>query len=319
MPSSSTSIFSEPDEFEAALGRQTDVNLLLTGQGRFRGRLTQVALHRLHLAVSDEVISRIAFMSSRPNLVLVWWVIGRHASQVWRGTPTLAGEIMILGPGDQAHARTQGASCWAGLWIPTADLDRYSQVLNGTPCPALTGACSWRPNHTALRTLRVLHAAAIRMFENRPGEALSESAVHGLEQQLVHALVECLSCGAPRTQTSKIRRPRSSTMAYFEDACVTHAHRAPTLNEFCVALGVPARTMRSSCAQHLGMSPMNYFRLHKMKSVRRALRSACPAETSVSELARRHGITDLGRFAARYRQSFGELPSATLQRSVAVP
>ena len=59
MPSSSTSVFSEPDEFEAALRRKADVDLLVTGQGQFRGRLAQVTLHRLHLAVSDEVISRI--------------------------------------------------------------------------------------------------------------------------------------------------------------------------------------------------------------------------------------------------------------------
>jgi AraC-like DNA-binding protein len=314
MPSSSTSIFSEPDEFEAALRRQMDVDLLVTEQGQFRARLTQVALRRIHLAVGHEVVSRIAFVTMRPNLVLVWWAIGCHGSQIWCGTPSVAGEIIALGPGGRAHARTQGASRWAGLWISAADLDRYWQALIGEPFLALNAASAWRPNHSALQTLRTLHAAAIRMFERRPSGVLAASAVHGLEQQLIHALVECLSDGAPGAQSRGTGKRHGSLMACFEDACTTYAHRMPTLVELCTALGVPERNLRTSCALHLGMGPMSYLRLRRMTLVRRALHSACPADSSVADLALRHGFTEPGRFAARYRQLFGELPSATLQR-----
>ena len=37
-------------------------------------------------------------------------------------------------------------------------------------------------------------------------------------------------------------------------------------------------------------------------------------ETNVAEVANDLGVWDLGRFAARYRQLFGELPSNTLRR-----
>jgi AraC-like DNA-binding protein len=314
MSSSSTSTFNEPEEFEAALRMQTDVNLLVTEQRDFRGRITQARLHLLHLAVADETAPRIAFVSMRPDTVLVWWAIGQPGSHIWCGTPSLADEVMTLGPGDRAHARTQGASRWAALWISATELDRYSQTLTGTPVRAMNEASSWRPGGAALQTLRKLHAAAITMFERRPREVLAESAVHGLEQQLIHALVECLSDGVPGAHNRRMAKRHGDLMARFEDACATSEQGAPSLVKLCATLGVAERSLRTSCTEHLGMGPMSYLRLRRLKSVRRALCSASCTDSSVAELAKRHGFTQLGRFAASYRQLFGELPSATLQR-----
>jgi AraC-like DNA-binding protein len=105
-------------------------------------------------------------------------------------------------------------------------------------------------------------------------------------------------------------------MSRFEDACATYVDRMPRLAEIRASLDIPERTLRKLCQQHLGMGPMAYLRLRRMKLVRRALSVANPADSTVMELARRHGFTELGRFAAMYRRLFGELPSVTLQRSV---
>jgi AraC-like DNA-binding protein len=316
MPSSSTSTFSEPDDFEAALCRQADVDLLVTGQGRFRARLTQVALHRLNLVAANETGSRIAFISTRPNLALVCWALERHRSQIWCGTPSSADEVVTLGPGARLHMRTQGGCRWAGLWISTAVLDRYWRAITRTPVMRLNGASSWRPRNGPLRTLRTLHAAAISVFEHRAGEALTTSAVDGLEQQLIHALIECLSDGVPGVQSNTTRQRHDRLMARFEDACMSEQHRLPGLKELCMTLGVPERSLRNCCKRHLGMSPMSYLRLRRMKLVRHALHSARPSDSGVAEIIRRHGFTEPGRFSARYRQLFGELPSATLKRSI---
>jgi AraC-like DNA-binding protein len=48
--------------------------------------------------------------------------------------------------------------------------------------------------------------------------------------------------------------------------------------------------------------------------VRRALMREDPSTATVTRLATDYGFWELGRFAAAYRQLFGETPSASLRR-----
>jgi transcriptional regulator GlxA family with amidase domain len=75
---------------------------------------------------------------------------------------------------------------------------------------------------------------------------------------------------------------------------------------------VPERTLRSCCAEFLGVSPMRYLLLQRLNKARSALRRADPSTTSVTQIARSHQFRELGRFAVTYRTTFGETPSATL-------
>jgi transcriptional regulator GlxA family with amidase domain len=85
--------------------------------------------------------------------------------------------------------------------------------------------------------------------------------------------------------------------------------------DLCELMVVSDRTVRSCCDEFLGMSPMQYVLLRRLKEVRRMLRDADPEVMQVSEVAHRFGFTQLGRFAGRYRATFGEIPSTTLQRA----
>ena len=62
------------------------------------------------------------------------------------------------------------------------------------------------------------------------------------------------------------------------------------------------------------MSPTEYVLLRRLKEVRRVLRDGNPNMMNVAEVAHRFGFVELGRFAGRYRATFGETPSATLHR-----
>ena len=63
------------------------------------------------------------------------------------------------------------------------------------------------------------------------------------------------------------------------------------------------------------MTPLQFLRLRRLHAVRRELLVAHrDKDVTVNEIAFAHGFYELGRFAGYYKQEFGELPSATLQR-----
>jgi hypothetical protein len=55
MPGSATLVFSEPEDFEAALRAEGCLCLWITGRGQFRARLTRVSLNRLRLSTLGTV------------------------------------------------------------------------------------------------------------------------------------------------------------------------------------------------------------------------------------------------------------------------
>jgi AraC-like DNA-binding protein len=133
-----------------------------------------------------------------------------------------------------------------------------------------------------------------------------------LEQELVHALVNCLTVGDAGGNLKK-RRHHTDIMMRFEDALATHGDPHLNMPAVCSAIGVPERTLRACCTECLGMSPTRYHLLRRLNLAHSALRRADPETTSVAEIARNHQFLELGRFAVAYRTVFGEMPSSTLR------
>ena len=84
------------------------------------------------------------------------------------------------------------------------------------------------------------------------------------------------------------------------------------LAELCAATGVPERTLRDIFQSILGVSPLRYLQLRRMRQVRHALQRSNKLEHSVKQVALSSGFWELGRFAVEYKRLFGESPSQTL-------
>jgi AraC family ethanolamine operon transcriptional activator len=185
--------------------------------------------------------------------------------------------------------------------------------LTGAAFAIPSTAGSWRPRPANGRHLRHLHSAAIRLVESGSNALVDREAAHGLEQQLIETLVECLSTGTA-IETSAATRERQDVALRFEALLKTQPERSFRTAEVCSALGVSTQTLRLSCEEQIGMDPVEYIRRRRMQLAYRALRHNNADMASVSAIARRYGFRALGRFAASFRALYGELPSAILRR-----
>jgi transcriptional regulator GlxA family with amidase domain len=60
------------------------------------------------------------------------------------------------------------------------------------------------------------------------------------------------------------------------------------------------------------MSPFEYIKARRLNAARQALVAADSSSNTVTRIAVENGFAHLGRFAADYREHFGESPHETL-------
>lgn len=87
-----------------------------------------------------------------------------------------------------------------------------------------------------------------------------------------------------------------------------------SLEDLCMALKVPERTLNETFKRELGISPAAFIKGHRMFGAHRDLWRANPSQVRVSDVANSRGFWHMGQFAADYRRFFGELPRDTLKR-----
>jgi transcriptional regulator GlxA family with amidase domain len=130
---------------------------------------------------------------------------------------------------------------------------------------------------------------------------------------MIAMMTRCLSESELSEKTAG-GRCHCAIIARFQQYLEAHPDTPLHLIEICAAIGTPERTLRAACEEHLGMGPIRYLNLRRMRLVRRALARANPSIATVTQVATDHGFWELGRFAVTYRALFGESPSETLRR-----
>jgi AraC-like DNA-binding protein len=314
MAENGTATFANPDDYQAGIG-DASVNFIVTSGGDFNARLTWLSLRRLHVLRGCESLPRIAFISLSPAQVFVSFPASEGSPLTYSGLGLQFGDVVFHSRGERTHQRTNGASQWGLISLPPEQLAACSKALTGLKITAPPIGRVLRPSRNAAARLLWLHSRACRLAETRHKLIANPEVARAIEQELLHALVNCLTAddvnGNPKT-----RQHHADIMVRFEDALT--AHPGPPLNmpALCAAVGVPERTLRVCCTEFLAMCPTRYLLLRRLNMARSALRRADPATASVAEIARIHQFLEPGRFAVTYRTIFGEMPSSTLRRSL---
>jgi AraC-like DNA-binding protein len=150
---------------------------------------------------------------------------------------------------------------------------------------------------------------------DRPGSLLvaSSRATASLERALVTLFVECLDRQYPfhGRRTMDLAEAQVRQMEEWIDDNLTEPIGIEDLADLVEA--VP-RSVQRAFRRYRGCSPTQAIMGRRFDLARRRLRAPDPA-TTVTGTATECGFYHLGRFSVRYRQLYGESPSATLARS----
>jgi AraC-like DNA-binding protein len=311
MQRNGTAKFSDADDYQANI-RGAKVDLVFSSQRNFEARLTWAEFRHLRLLRGHEKLPRVAHIALAPDLICVAFPLSRDPPQVCNGIELQPGNIIWHGQGETVHQLTRGPSHWGSISLAPQHLAAWGNALAGVDLVAPAVARILRPSHLDVARLRRLHAQACRLAETKPKLLAHREVSRAIEQDLIHALVNCLTSNDARTHSGP-EKHHIKIMDQYEQFLAKHFERQLLLPEICTAIGVSERMLRTCSAKFLGMGPTQYLRLKRLSMVRAALRCSDSRSATIGEVARRYGFWELGRFAGLYQSVFGELPSTTLR------
>ncbi len=304
--------FADPFPLQT-VNQNADVEIFPTARGSFGSEFTQIGMDRLLMQRFHQRLPQVNTVSIKPGRT----VIGFHSRQNQAvsqhcGMDVFPGDI-IVNRFDMLHQRSGADFHYGSMSLPTDDFDAACEAITGHEFRTLTLTHLVRPNPVLMSRLTNLHETVGRIAETSPILLELPEVTRALEQQLMHAMVRCLTEGALSEMTAGGRR-HDAIVARFEGFLQAHPDTPHYLAEICAAIAVSERTLRAACEEHLGMGPVRYLFLRRMHLVRRALLQTDASTTTVTRLATNLGFWELGRFSVAYRNLFGESPSQSLRR-----
>lgn len=134
---------------------------------------------------------------------------------------------------------------------------------------------------------------------------LTQSLLTGLLFAVDHPLLPQLLGPAEPAVPASVRRA--------EDFINDHAAEALSITDIARATRMSVRGLQASFQQHLQQTPMDYLRKVRLQRAHSDLVAGDPENITVAQVAYRWGFAHAGRFASRYRASFGVSPSESLK------
>lgn len=207
-------------------------------------------------------------------------------------------------------------SALLAMRIGRADLEEDLAAIMGKP---VTAPIRFEPcmDLTTRRGSEFLRALDLMHQELSHPDGLARHPL--LASRLAQLVRSSLIVSQPHNYSDLLREPESAPLPK-EIRKVVDAIEADPM-QFLIATDLARfaclalRTLEQGFAEFVGISPMAYVRQVRLERARADLLRADPGVVSVFVVAHQWGFHHMGRFAASYQQRYGELPSATLQRT----
>jgi AraC-like DNA-binding protein len=288
MPGGGTRTFLGADHFEASL-REAQIEAVIVPRSKFKARLTWADLLDIEVLRCEEDSPRVAYVHLPPQLAFVMFSANSGPLPVWRGTELEAEEIAFGARGDRLHQSTPALFVWNVIGMELAQLEYYGRALTGKSLFPSSEGRILRPSQRNIARLRRLHGQTCRLAETNPRMLSHSEVARSIAQDLIQASVACLTTSRTRTGGSAACE-HAGIMVRFEEILAERLDQRLNTRALCELVGVGERMLRLCCAEFLGMTPLRYVQLRRLREAHSTLRDADPDTVQVAEVAQRFGF-----------------------------
>lgn len=220
--------------------------------------------------------------------------------------------VVVLDPGCEFCISTSKEHDWCTVFIPDKYLtsaleDSSSASDRRATCRVASPSGNVAGRFRALVQQIIGAGRSSSEFESLP-------AARSAANEVIDVALTAL--GAPKPQdevpNGRPRFPRREIIEICMETMKEYRETPLRVRDLAAAADVSERTLRAVFRDYFQVGPATYLQLRTLNQIHHALRRADPAETTVAQVCMQYGEWALGRFASRYRDLYGVLPSETL-------
>ncbi len=303
----------QPDEFAMA-PRPCARRYLQTESGSFHGSLISVSLPRITIMRESWNRGLLADAAPKPGTCVVLLPLLLEGTLQFCGQAVNQRRSLLMAPEcDEWECSSHGAFSHLALVVGTETLVEYGTRVHEQRIELdLTVPVVLEPaSDSVVRRLQNVVERALLRFASEPALVRQSAYVQGAQELVFQRLFDAISESRGRRRLSTSSRRNAFRRA--TEFIRLHARQPLAIEDVCKSAQVSARTLQYAFRDFVGTTPQRYLKLYRLNGARRALIDADPATDTVSAIASAWGFDDFGHFAADYRRTFGELPSADLR------
>ena len=253
------------------------------------------------LQVATEGGGNLCYGGNTHNGTLLFVPLTHAGKHVANGQPLDDDTLFAIPRGaDFSITVRRRAHSWCSIALP-----------DSCEIPGLSGSARIACRTGSLWSLRRMVLDVTQSLLDRPAGTPAHRAAG---TDIAAAALSCLARSSPPRTTAG--RPRLDREIIVRRAMelIESSTTMPATADLARRIGVNDRTLLRTFRETFGVPPKKYLMLRELHIVRRLLVAQQAPDATVATALSGRGIWEFGRFAGRYRDHFGELPSQTLKR-----
>ena len=283
-----------------------EIHSVRTGTGCCPSQLLAARGDRFTFTSSKVGFPMVTETTLSDDIVVIAYMQAVSRGVRWCGLDMEPGEILAYGPAAEHTARNLPGLEFMFVGVDVSLLAEYSDWLETRIEVPLRGRVHQMPRtaKTAAVGPAFLAFADSATSSGYPPPVIADDVLWAI----VHALSE-------EECVQRIGASKRIDSRHVVRNCIDYANalqRIPSISELCLTAHVSERRMRQAFTAEFDLPPSQYFRAWALNQAHDRLSYKEVDSTTVTRVAHQLGFDHLGRFASRYKQIFGESPSATL-------